>query len=107
MRVPWASQSHHIPMVQWWIWLRRMITSMGACSFIPAISAPPSSLHVVDMVDMVVLDDAEHASHAADNATLLAVVDIAAADDMTSIFLSASRGTDPGRSRRVPSGWGF
>ena len=44
MRVPWASQSVQMPIVQWWMWLRRMITSMAACSLMPAISAPPSSI---------------------------------------------------------------
>ena len=39
-------------------------------------------LHVVDVVDVVVLDRGEHAAHAADDAGLLAVVDVAAADDV-------------------------
>ena len=37
-------------------------------------------LHVVDVVDMVVLNGAEDTAHAADDAGLLAVVDVAAAD---------------------------
>ena len=44
MRVPCASQSHQMPIVQWWIQLRRIVTSMAACILMPAISAPPSSI---------------------------------------------------------------
>ena len=42
MRAPWASQSSHTPSMQWWMWLRRMVTSIAACSLMPAVSAPPS-----------------------------------------------------------------
>ena len=43
--------------------------------------------HVVDVVDVVVLDEREHAAHAADDAALLAVVDVAAADDVAADLL--------------------
>src|SRR5699024_3765727 len=43
--------------------------------------------HVVDVVDVVVLDEREHAADAADDAALLAVVDVAAADDVAADFL--------------------
>ena len=33
-----------MPIVQWWIQLRRIVTSMAACILMPAISAPPSSI---------------------------------------------------------------
>ena len=42
--VPCASQSHQIPIVQWWMWLRRIVTSIAACILMPAISAPPCSI---------------------------------------------------------------
>ena len=29
-------------MMQLWMWLRRMVTSMAACSLMPAVSAPPN-----------------------------------------------------------------
>src|SRR5699024_7130113 len=40
--------------------------------------------HVVDVMDMVVLDEGEHAAHASADAVLFAVMDVAAADDMAS-----------------------
>ena len=43
--------------------------------------------HVVDVVDVVVLDDGEHSAHAADDAALLAVVDVAAAHDVAAHVL--------------------
>jgi len=44
-------------------------------------------LHVVDMVNVVVLDYAEDAAHTSDDAALLAMVDVAAADDMAADIL--------------------
>ena len=32
-----------MPIVLWWIWLRRKVTSIAACRLMPEISAPPSS----------------------------------------------------------------
>ena len=47
--------------------------------------------HVVDMVNVVVLDHTEDTAHAADNAALLTVMDVVAADDMASdVFLQPS-----------------
>ena len=43
--------------------------------------------HIVDVMDVVVLNDAEDTSHSADDAALLAVVDVAAADDVASHLL--------------------
>ena len=43
--------------------------------------------HVVDVVDVVVFDQREHAAHASDDAALLAVVDVAAADDVPADLL--------------------
>ena len=43
--------------------------------------------HVVDMVDVVVFNNAEDAAHAPDDAALLTVMDVAAADDMTADLL--------------------
>ena len=43
--------------------------------------------HVVDVVDMVVLDHRENAAHAPDDAALLAVVDVAPADDVAAHVL--------------------
>ena len=43
--------------------------------------------HVIDVVDMVVLDDTEHAAHAADDPALLTVVYVAAADDVAADLL--------------------
>ncbi len=44
--------------------------------------------HVVDVVDMVVFDDRENSAHTADDAALLAVVDVVAADDVAAdVFL--------------------
>ena len=43
--------------------------------------------HVIDMMNMVILDDAEYTAHAADDPALLAVMDIAVPDDMTSDVL--------------------
>ena len=43
--------------------------------------------HVVDVVDVVVLNDGEHRAHAADDAALLAVVDVAAAHDVAAHIL--------------------
>ena len=44
MRVPWASQSHQMPMVQSWIQLCGGKSHRWRRSLIPAISAPPSSI---------------------------------------------------------------
>ena len=45
-------------------------------------------LHVVDMMDMVILDQGEHRAHAAHDTGLLAVMDVAAAHDMAAdLFL--------------------
>ena len=47
--------------------------------------------HVVDMVNVIVLDHTEDTAHAADNAALLTVMDVVAADDMASdVFLQPS-----------------
>ena len=43
--------------------------------------------HIVDMVDMVILNDAEHTAHAADDAALFAVVDVVSADNMAADVL--------------------
>ena len=43
--------------------------------------------HVVDVVDVVVLDQREHAAHASDDAALLTVVDVAATDDVPADLL--------------------
>ena len=50
---------------------------LGACQILP----------VVDMVDMIVLDDGEHAAQMADDAGLAAVVDVASADDVRTDLL--------------------
>ena len=43
-------------------------------------------LHVVDMMDMVILDNAEHASHTAYDTGLLTMMNMASAHDMTAHF---------------------
>ena len=48
---------------------------------------PAELHHVVDMMDMVVLNDREDAAHPSDDAALLAVVDIVAADDVAADLL--------------------
>ena len=60
---------------------------MAACILMPAISRPPSSIMLFDVVDMVVLDHRENAAHAPDDAALLAVVDVAPADDVAAHVL--------------------
>ena len=48
-------------------------------------------LHIVDVVDMVVLYDAEYASHTSYDTCLFAVMDVAAADDVAAyLFLEPS-----------------
>src|SRR5699024_8880885 len=42
--------------------------------------------HVVDVMDMVILDNREYPSHTSDDSALFAVMNIAAADNMTSYF---------------------
>ena len=59
-----------------------MITSMAACSFIPAVSAA-QLLGVADVVDMAVLNDREYAAHSSYNACLLTMMNMAAAYNMT------------------------
>ena len=44
-------------------------------------------LHIVDVVNVVVLNDTEHTAHPSDNTGLLTVMDVAAADDMASDVL--------------------
>ena len=44
-------------------------------------------LHVIDMMDMIVFDYGEDTSHSSDYSRLLAVVDVAAADDMAADVL--------------------
>ena len=47
--------------------------------------------HVIDVMDMVILDDREYASHTPDDTCLFTVMDMAAADDMRAdIFLEPS-----------------
>ena len=47
--------------------------------------------HIIDVVDVVVLNHTEHTAHPADDSSLLTVVDIIPADDMTAdIFLQPS-----------------
>ena len=43
--------------------------------------------HIVDVMDMVVLNDREHPAHTADDSPLLAVVDVAPADDVAAHLL--------------------
>ena len=43
--------------------------------------------HVVDMVDVIVLDDGEHAAHPSDDSSLFTMVNIAAADDVAAHLL--------------------
>ena len=43
--------------------------------------------HVVDVMDVVVLNDAEYTAHTADDTTLLAVMNIVSADDVASNIL--------------------
>ena len=43
--------------------------------------------HIVDVVDMVVLNDAEYAAHTADDTALFAVMDVVSADDMAADLL--------------------
>ena len=48
---------------------------------------PAKLLHIVDVVNVVVLNDTEHTAHPSDNTGLLTVMDVAAADDMASDVL--------------------
>ena len=48
---------------------------------------PSKLLHIVDVVNVVVLNDTEHTAHPSDNTGLLTVMDVAAADDMASDVL--------------------
>ena len=89
------------------MWLRRMVTSMAACKLDTGDLSPAELRHVVDVVYVVVLNDAEHCAHAADDPALLAVVDVAATDDVAANFPSAIHGTGRGRPRRAPSGRAF
>jgi hypothetical protein len=49
----------------------------------PGDLGPAKLHHIVDMMDMVILDQAEHTAHPADDAALLTVVDITPADNMS------------------------
>jgi hypothetical protein len=42
--------------------------------------------HIINMVDMVVLDDTKRTAHTANNATLFTMVDVTAADYMAAYF---------------------
>ena len=42
--------------------------------------------HIVDMVNMIILNNTEYTTHTPDNTSLLTVVDIVSADNMTSYF---------------------
>ena len=87
MRVPCASQSHQIPIVQ----LMDMIAPHdhidGRMQLDSGDLRSAKLHHVVDMMDVVVLDQAEHTAHPADDAALLAVMDVVAADDVASHLL--------------------
>ena len=43
--------------------------------------------HVIDMVDVIIFDDRENATHAADDSTLFTVMDVATANDVASDML--------------------
>ena len=51
----------------------------------------PQLHHVVDVVDVVVLNKGEHASHPADDTSLLAVVDVAPPHDVAANLFSFSQ----------------
>ena len=55
---------------------------LDTCNFSPA-----KLHHVVDVVDVVILDDGEYGTHTADYAALLAVMDVVAAYDVASDVL--------------------
>ena len=56
---------------------------LDACNFSTA-----QFHHVVDVMDVVVFDDGEYCTHTADDAALLTVVDVVAADDVAAdVFL--------------------
>lgn len=54
----------------------------NACYFCSA-----KLLHIVDMMNMIVLNDTEYTSHASYNARLFTMVDMTPADNMASYFL--------------------
>ena len=58
------------------MWFLRMITSIAACILIPCNLRSAQLHHIVDVMDVVVLDDAEHTAHPADDTALLTVVDV-------------------------------
>src|SRR5690606_24426799 len=59
----------------------------GGMEFDPGDFCSAELLHIIDMVDMVVFNDAEHPTHPADNSALFTMVDVTAANDMaTDLF---------------------
>ena len=99
MRVPCACQSHQIPMVD----VMDVVPAKYDVDRRVELNARDLSaaelLHVVDVVDVVVLNEAEHAAHTSDDAGLFAVVDVAAPHDVTpnlflqpAVILSAAHG---------------
>ncbi len=56
---------------------------LNSCNFSPTLFH-----HVVDMVDVIILNQTEYTAHAADDSALLTVVNVIASDDMASdLFL--------------------
>ena len=84
IRVPWASQSHQIPMV---VDMVSPEDHVNGCMQLDGGNLSAAQLHhVVDMMNVVILNNAEHTAHTPHDSGLLTMMDVAAPNDMAAYF---------------------